>query len=249
MTATAFGWCKVSDSRTYLSLIIPVHNEAQAIISVLEEATRVLDGLSQPYEVIVINDGSTDETAEVLAHAQESMSALRVLTITPNSGQSAAFGVGFRECRGRIAVLMDGDGQNDPHDIPTLLDALHDSDVCCGYRLSRRDTWTKRLGSRMANSVRRWVLHDGIKDTGCSLKAIKAEFLHALPMALRGMHRFLPALLLMQGAKLAQAPVNHRPRSAGRSKYTNLGRLTETVWDLWAVRWMQRRYRCFRITN
>jgi dolichol-phosphate mannosyltransferase len=249
MNAIAFGWWKVSDSQTYLSLIIPVHNEAEAVTSVLEEATCVLDGVSQPYEVIVINDGSTDDTAGVLAHARERMRDLRVLTINPNSGQSAAFGAGFRECRGRIAVLMDGDGQNDPHDIPALLDALHESDVCCGYRLSRRDSWSKRLGSRMANSVRSRVLHDGIKDTGCSLKAIKAEYLRDLPMALRGMHRFLPALLLMQGAKLAQVPVNHRPRSAGRSKYTNLGRLAETVWDLWAVRWMQKRYRRFGIAN
>ena len=240
--------CSAHDDR-YVSLIIPVYNESETILAVVDEATRVLDGLSQPYEMLVINDGSTDETAEVLSQAQESRPALRVLTITPNSGQSAAFGVGFRECRGRIAVLMDGDGQNDPHDIPTLLDGLHDSDVCCGYRASRRDTWSKRLGSRMANTVRRWFLGDGIKDTGCSLKAIKAECLRDLPMALRGMHRFLPALLLMRGAKLAQVPVNHRPRSAGRSKYTNFGRLTETVWDLWAVRWMQKRYRRYRVTG
>ena len=105
------------------------------------------------------------------------------------------------------------------------------------------------MGSRLANAARRCLLHDGIKDTGCSLKAIKAEYLHDLPMALRGMHRFLPALLMMRGAKVAQVPVNHRPRSAGRSKYTNLGRLTETVWDLCAVRWMQQRYRRFCIAG
>ena len=232
-----------------MSLIIPVYNEQECILSVVKEATRVLDGLSQPYEVIVINDGSTDQTAALLIKAQGNLPTLRVLTITPNSGQSAALGVGLCECRGRIAVLMDGDGQNDPRDIPALLGELNDCDACCGYRASRRDTWRKRLGSRVANAVRRSILHDGIIDTGCSLKAIKSEFLRDLPMALRGMHRFLPALLGMRGAEISQVPVNHRPRSAGRSKYTNFGRLTETVWDLWAVRWMQKRYRRFCIKN
>lgn len=239
----------MSDFQAYVSLIIPVYNEAESIGSVVEDAARVLNGLSQPYEILVINDGSTDRTGDVLAHMQESILALRILTVTPNSGQSAAFGAGFRQCRGRVTVLMDGDGQNDPCDIPVLLETLEDCDACCGYRATRRDTWSKRLGSRLANAVRQRILHDAIKDTGCSLKAIKTEFVRDLPMALRGMHRFLPALLLMRGAKLAQVPVNHRARSAGRSKYTNFGRLTETVWDLWAVRWMQKRYRRYRVTN
>ena len=144
---------------------------------------------------------------------------------------------------------MDGDGQNDPKDIPTLLDALNNHDAACGYRLSRHDTLSKRLGSRVANTIRQHILHDGIKDTGCSLKAIKTDFLRDLPMTLRGTHRFLPALLLMKGAKITQMPVNHRSRTSGQSKYTNWGRLKETLWDLWAVRWMQKRYRQFHIAN
>ena len=231
-----------------LSVILPVYNEALCIGAVLDEVLAVLRAeVKQPFEVIVVDDGSTDATPSVLAAAAADESCLRILTLVPNSGQSAAFGVGFRECRGEVAVLMDGDGQNDPHDIPQLLSALKTSDICCGYRARRRDTWSKRLGSRLANRVRQFVLRDGIRDTGCSLKAAKVAFVRDLPMQFRGMHRFLPALWLMRGARIVQLPVNHRPRAAGRSKYTNFGRLQETIADLRAVRWMQKRHRRFQV--
>jgi glycosyltransferase involved in cell wall biosynthesis len=234
---------QVTDSQPDISLVIPVYNEAACIGNVIEEATGVLDGLERPYEIIVINDGSTDETPTLLARACTQCPALRVIELEQNSGQSAAFNEGFRECRGRVAVLMDGDGQNDPRDIPVLLDALGDDcDACCGYRANRRDTWSKRAAGRWANTVRRCVLHDGIRDAGCSLKAIKREFLEALPMGRPGMHRFIPALLLLQGARIAQLPVNHRARSTGQSKYTNLGRLGQALSDLWTVRRMQKRH-------
>lgn len=238
-----------SDRNLYISLVTPVYNEAECITEVLEEAIHVLDGLNLSYEVIVVDDGSTDDTSELLSKLLLRFSCLRVLTLIPNSGQSAAFGAGFRQCRGNVAILMDSDGQNDPHDIPKLLDEIAHSDVCCGYREHRQDTLSKRLGSRFANAVRQHILHDGIRDTGCSLKAIKTEYLRDLPMALRGMHRFLPALLIMRGASITQIAVNHRSRSAGCSKYTNLGRLKETVFDLWAVRWMQKRHRAYRVTE
>jgi hypothetical protein len=130
-----------------------------------------------------------------------------------------------------------------------LLDVLKNCDACCGYRRVRRDRVGKRLGSRIANRVRQSVLRDGIVDTGCSLKAVKAELIRDLPMCLRGMHRFLPALWLMRGARISQVAVNHRPRAGGQSKYTNWGRLKETWWDLWAVRWMQMRHRRFQVTT
>ncbi len=231
-----------------LSVIIPVFNEDASIGLVLEELDAVLAQLNRVYEVIVVNDGSTDNTAAVLQQASRRYASLRLVTLTPNSGQSAAFGAGFITCRGQSIILMDGDGQNDPHDIPMLLEVLKDCDACCGYRKIRRDRVSKRLASRIANGVRQAVLHDGILDTGCSLKAVKVQFVRDLPMYLRGMHRFLPALWLMRGARIRQIRVNHRLRVQGQSKYTNWRRLRETWWDLWAVRWMQTRYRRFRVT-
>ncbi len=226
-----------------VSLLIPVYNEAECIAGVVTEAVNALSRLERDYEILVIDDGSDDHTGAVLTELQDTIPTLRVLTLTPNSGQSSAFGAGFRGCRGTVAVLMDGDGQNDPNDIPKLLAALDGCDMCCGIRAVRRDSLSKRWGSRLANTIRQAILHDGIRDTGCSLKAVVATHLQDLPMNLRGMHRFLPALLMMRGARIAQVTVNHRPRAAGQSKYTNLGRLMETVWDLWAVRWMQKRHR------
>ena len=123
---------------------------------------------------------------------------------------------------------------------------LDSCDLCCGYRADRKDTWSKRIGSRFANAVRNRALHETIRDTGCTLKAFRGDRARALPMQFRGMHRFLPALLAMEGARIEELPVNHRPRVAGRSKYTNWGRLKETLGDLRAVRWMQSRYRPIR---
>lgn len=232
-----------SAGRPELSVIVPFYNETDTVEAVLEEILSLLKSIGRSFEVLAINDGSTDKTADKLARLQSIHPRLRVLTLAANSGQSAAFGAGFKACRGDVTILMDGDGQNDPHDIPMLLEALDGFDACCGYRSTRRDTASKRLASRLANGFRRAILHDGIRDTGCSLKAIRTSWLRDLPMDLRGMHRFLPALLLMRGARITQRPVHHRPRSAGQSKYSNFGRLKETISDLWAVRWMQKRHR------
>jgi dolichol-phosphate mannosyltransferase len=231
-----------------VSVIVPVYDEAECIGGTLDELFGVLEELDLDYEVLAIDDGSTDATPAILAGMQRNYSRLRVLTLTPNSGQSAAFGAGFRHARGRAVVLMDADGQNDPADIPRLLATLRHQDACCGIRTQRRDTWTKRLGSVIANRVRSRFLGDGIIDTGCSLKAIRAELVRDLPMHLKGMHRFIPALLqLLHGARVAQIPVNHRPRAAGKSKYTNFGRLRGTIADLRAVRWMQKRHQRFDV--
>ena len=232
-----------------ISLIIPAYNEEACIASTVEEAMDVLKEYGRAFEVLVVDDGSSDGTPGILTGLVARFESLRVFCITPNSGQSAAFGVGFRHCRGQVVILMDGDGQNDPHDIPALVAELVTVDVCCGYRATRRDTWSKRVGSRLANGVRRRLLHDGIRDTGCSLKAFRREVVADLPMNLRGMHRFLPSLVRMRGATISQIPVNHRLRAGGVSKYTNCGRLLQAVGDLRSVRWMQTRYRQFDVTE
>ncbi len=226
-----------------LSILLPAYNEEACIAHVIREVAEVLRGLGRPFEIVVVDDGSTDATGQRLGELQADIPELRVLRLQRNSGQSAALGAAFRAARGEIFITLDADGQNDPADIPALLAPLVSCDLCCGYRVKRQDTWSKRFGSRLANAVRNRALRETIRDTGCTLKAFRAAWTQELPMQFRGMHRFLPALLAMAGARITEIPVNHRPRVAGQSKYTNWGRLKETLWDLWAVRWMQKRYR------
>ncbi len=233
--------------RVRLSVVLPVYNEEACIEGVMRELHGVLAGLAIPFELIAVNDGSTDRTRRILAGLIPALPGLRVLTLTPQSGQTAAMGAGFRHARGEIVVTLDADGQNDPADIPVLIARLDECDVCCGYRINRQDTWAKRAGSGLANAVRRAILNDGIRDTGCSLKAFKSWVVRELPMDLSGMHRFLPALAKMRGARIEQAPVRHRARAGGASKYTNLGRLARTIADVAAVRWMRSRHMRFEV--
>jgi glycosyltransferase involved in cell wall biosynthesis len=223
-----------------LSVVIPAYNEEPNIEPGYRELVGVLDGLGRPFEVIVVDDGSTDGTFAALGRLAAADPRLRVLRFRRNAGQTAALAAGFRAARGDVVVTLDADLQNDPRDIPTLLDALPGHDAVCGWRVDRQDPWSKRVASRVANAVRGAVTGDGVHDTGCMLKAFRREALARLPL-FRGMHRFLPALLRMDGARLIEVPVRHRPRRAGRSKYGNWSRLWAGLPDLWAVRWMARR--------
>ncbi len=229
-----------------LSVLLPAYNEEACIEAVVREAAGVLRGMGRSFEILVVDDGSTDATPARLQALAAELPGLRLLRLAKNSGQSAALGAAFQAARGDIFITLDADGQNDPADIPALVAKLDSCDVCCGYRTNRQDTWSKRYGSRLANFVRNRALRETIRDTGCTLKAFRARWARPLPMQFRGMHRFLPALMAMAGARIEELPVNHRPRAAGHSKYTNWGRLKETLWDLWAVRWMQKRYRTIR---
>lgn len=221
-----------------ISLVIPVFNEGPCIAATIEEAADVLKGTGLVHEIIAVDDGSTDNTATALTVLAERIRSLRIIALQTHAGQTAALGAGFRQARGTHVVLMDADGQNDPADIPRLVDALQQCDACCGYRQHRKDPLSRRLAGIAANAVRRAVLHDGIRDSGCSLKAIKRSLVARLPMHRPGMHRFIPALLKMQGAAVEQVPVNHRPRAGGESKYTNRGRLRQSVADMFTVRKM-----------
>jgi glycosyltransferase involved in cell wall biosynthesis len=223
-----------------LSVVVPAYDEAPNIEACYRELVSVLEGLARPFEVIVVDDGSTDGTYAVLGRLAREDARLRVLRFGRNAGQTAALAAGFRAARGEVVVTLDADLQNDPHDIPRLLAALPGHDAVCGWRVDRRDPWAKRLGSRVANAVRRRVTGDGVHDTGCMLKAFRREALARLPLY-RGMHRFLPALLRAEGCRVIELPVGHRPRRAGRSKYGNWNRLWAGLIDLWAVRWMARR--------
>jgi dolichol-phosphate mannosyltransferase len=231
-----------------ISVVIPVYNEDECIVKTLQEVTNVMRKIDRKWELLAVDDGSTDNTPKILKNLSIDMPELRVLTLVPNAGQSAAFGVGFRHAAGRTIITMDADGQNDPADIPELLKALDKYDCCFGYRANRQDTFSKRIGSKIGNGIRNWVLKENIIDTGCSLKAFPKDLAQNITMW-TGMHRFLGSMLAMQEATIKQIPVNHRPRELGTSKYTNFGRFKKTIWDLLAVRWMKKRCPHFKVVD
>lgn len=228
------------------SIVIPLKNEASNILSLINELEPVMNDLRQPWELICIDDGSTDETRQLLSNLTLEKSYLRPIFFKKNYGQSSAFDAGFRAAKGEFVITLDGDGQNDPKDIPRLVELIHDCDLVCGIRMKRKDSLTKRLTSKLANFVRSRLCDDGVQDTGCSLKVYRKECLAHIKMY-HGMHRFLPALFKMEGFRIKQIPVNHRERLKGKSNYNFLNRSLNTVADLFAVRWMQKRHLRYQI--
>lgn len=223
-----------------VSIIIPVYNEQENLPPLVEGIASVMDGLGKPYEIISIDDKSTDGSLAVLKQLAAKFPSLRIIKFANNSGLSAAFDAGFKMARGEAVVTIDADLQYDPSDIPKLLARLKDCDVACGWRRIRSDPWLKLLSTKIANSVRNKLNRENIKDTGCSLKAFKREFLLNLKMY-KGMHRFLPTLLKMQGARVCEVEVRHLPRKFGRSKYNIRNRMFRSFLDLLMVAWMKKR--------
>jgi glycosyltransferase involved in cell wall biosynthesis len=224
-----------------VSLIIPACNEADNLAPLLEEIVRAMGGQSRSWEVLFVDDGSSDGTLDVLRRLARQCPEARYLAFAANRGQSAALAAGFQEARGAVFVTLDADLQNDPADIPALLDAFDQGwDMVAGRRIGRKDGLIKRLASRVANSVRNRLTHESVTDTGCSLKVMRAAMATRLPV-FRGMHRFLPTLMKMQGATVLEAPVRHRPRLSGASKYGIWDRAFSGLCDALAVRWMQSR--------
>jgi len=230
------------------SAVIPAHNEAHNLPALVAEVDAVLAGMGEPYEIVVVNDGSTDDTSEVLRRLAGSYPALRPVDLDGNYGQSAAFDAGFRCARGAILITLDADGQNPPAEIPRVVSALDRADMACGWRQGRRDSFVKRWASKLANTVRRLVLNDGIRDTGCSLKAFRREVVERMKL-FHGMHRFLPALAQMEGFAVAEVPVAHHPRLRGKSHYGVWNRLWGPLVDMCVVYWMKRRCRRWRIVE
>jgi len=229
-----------------ISIVIPVYNERENLLPLWEELRAVLDRIGRTSEIIFANDGSHDGSAEVLSSLRKKDPAIRVLHLKPNSGQSAALVAGFRAALAPVVVTLDGDRQNDPSDIPRLLEKLSEYDVAAGYRANRKDNFVRRASGKISNFVRNTVSRDDIIDTGCMLKAFRAECLRSLPQ-FKGMHRFLPTLIRMSGYKVCQVPVSHRPRVAGQSKYGIGNRLFPALRDLFGVRWLQSRHMTFTV--
>ncbi len=223
-----------------LSIVVPVFEERENLEPLVDEVLEVLAPSGLSVEIVLVNDGSRDGSADRISELARTRPAVRGLHFRENRGQSAAFDAGFKAARGRIVVTLDADLQNDPRDIPVLVRALEDHDAAVGYRRIRNDSWLRRVSSRIANSVRNGLSGDDIIDTGCSLKAFRSEALAGLKLY-TGMHRFLPTLLRMEGRTVAQLPVGHRPRRAGRSKYGVWNRVFRSFTDLLAVRWMKKR--------
>lgn len=231
-----------------VDIILPVYNEEENLEPLVAEIHRALAPGDCRYRILLVDDGSVDASPEIIGRLCREDRRVAGVRLRENSGQTAAFIAGFRASRADCLVTMDADGQNDPADIPALLESLEECDLAAGYRLRRADRPARRWGSKLANAVRNRITGDEIIDTGCSLKAFRREVAEGIP-PFRGMHRFFPTLARMNGYSVRQLPTNHRPRRAGRTKYSNLGRLKETVWDLWAVRWMQKRTVVCRINQ
>jgi dolichol-phosphate mannosyltransferase len=225
-----------------LSVVFPVYNEEENIPILLDEIARALAGTPLSYEVVAVDDGSTDGSLRALEEARSKHPMLRVLKFAKNSGQTAALDAAWRAARGRFVVSLDADLQNDPGDIPAMMNQLEQAgaDMVIGVRVNRNDTWSRRMQSRIGNGVRNWITNDQITDTGCSLKLVKREAVDRVRLY-TGMHRFLPTLVRMQGYKVIETPVNHRARRFGVSKYGAMNRAFRGLADCLAVRWMSKR--------
>ena len=226
-----------------VSVVVPLFNEEENVPALQAELRSALAGLD--YEIIFVDDGSTDRTFERIATDER----VRVIRFEKNTGQSAAMYAGLHQVRGASVVLIDGDLQNDPADIPRLLGEIEQgADLVCGYRAQRKDTTVKRLTSRIANFVRSRFTRDGVRDTGCTLKAMRRECISAL-VPFKGMHRFIPALVKGAGYQLVEIPVNHRARKFGQSKYGLGNRAIRATTDMFGVRWLLSRRLNYRLRD
>lgn len=234
-----------------LSIVAPAHNEQDNVGALIDEIVAAVEPLGIDYEIVIVDDGSIDGTASVLREKLGSCRRLRVIRMadTPpgrGNGQSAAFHAGFRAARGEMIAVLDADLQNDPADISAMLELMRrtGADMVQGDRShARRDSLVRRVSSLMGRGFRRWLLHDTIRDTGCSLRLMRREVALALPLEFRGMHRFIPVTARQLGYAVVEMPVRHRPRTAGIAKYGIWNRALPGLIDCLAVRWMRSRRR------
>ena len=223
-----------------MSVVVPVYNEQANLSMLIPKLVEVFDRLGSLYEMIFVDDGSSDGSRKLLKEMASQVPSLRVVGLKQNRGLSTALLAGMREARGRIIVTLDSDLQNDPEDIPRLLDYLDRYDMATGWRQKREDPWLKRIASRIGNSVRNRLSGERINDSACTLRVFKRECLQDIPI-FNGMHRFMSTLVKMRGYRIVEVPVTHHPRKYGESKYNIRNRIWRSFVDLLAVRWMKGR--------
>lgn len=231
-----------SDSPVDLSVVAPAYNESANLSDLVGEVAQALSPLDRVWEMVVVDDGSTDDSVEVLRGLQQTYPSLRVIRLAKNSGQTAALDAGLKHARGRIIAMLDADRQNDPAEIPRLLAVVEsgECDFANGWRARRNDPWLRLVSTRIANGVRNRLTHEQIHDSACGLKVFRRECVADLKL-FHGLHRFLPTLARLEGFRVREIEVNHRPRTAGVAKYGVWNRVFKALRDTFAIRWMQKR--------
>jgi glycosyltransferase involved in cell wall biosynthesis len=224
-----------------ISVVVPVYNEEENLPILVSKLVEVLKDLHKPYEMIFVDDGSSDGSGRVLREMATRYPSIRILRFKANRGLSSALIAGMREARGDILVTLDSDLQNDPADIPKLLEHLGQYDMATGWRQKREDPWLKKISSRIGNAVRNRLSGERIQDSACTLRAFRRECIQDI-WVFNGMHRFLSTLVKMEGYKIIEVPVSHHPRKFGKSKYNIRNRMVRSFIDLLVVRWLKRRH-------
>ena len=231
---------KTAASEPIYSVVVPFYNEAETAAELIAEIEQAMQSLGEPWELLMVNDGSRDATGEILEQAAAAHANYRHLRLPRNRGQAAALDAGLHRARGRFVVTMDGDGQNDPADIPALAALLDRADMVVGIRAGRRDSWLRRAMSKFANAIRGRLLDDRMQDSGCALKVFRREVVEVL-LPLKTLYSFMPALAKAGGFRLAELPVRHRPRLGGKSSYGFVAFLWKPAVDLVGVWWFRKR--------
>jgi len=224
-----------------ISVVVPVYNEEENLPVLIPQIAEVLKPLGKTFEMIFVDDGSKDQSRQLLKRMALEYPQIHILGFKKNCGETAAGAAGIKEARGRVVITIDADLQNDPKDIPRMLDYLKEYDMVTGWRQKREDSWVKRITSRVANRIRNSLSGEEIQDSGCTFRAYKKECLQEIKLY-KGMHRFIPTLVKMEGFRVIEIPIAHHPRKFGVSKYTTWNRMWRAFVDLLAVKWMKSRH-------
>ncbi len=238
----------MSEDRPYLSLVIPAYNEQETLPTLLSRVEASLLQIGKSFEVILVDDGSTDDTPRMLEEAMKTRPWLRILRMKKNGGQSAAFEAGFEAARGEIIATVDADLQNDPEEIPRLLPMLDGFDMITGWRKDRQDTNFRKWQSMQANRIRNWITGETVQDSASSLKIYRAHAIKGMKL-FRGAHRYFPTLVKLRGYTVREEPVKHSQRFAGTAKYGFGNRAFVGIADLFGVRWMKKRYLRYEVSE